>query len=265
MKPCLTVLTVIIIALSACTTQPDESRLRWINESLVNSNKIIEEATISIYHDMEFKQRDLLFRAKTGLWLPRVAAIRSMSANMNAYINELKQALRQHAPNDLFGKSHKAQALFRRLTLYKDSLTAALDPHYFVKHSWYSNRLQQDFPWLRDSLSIHPEDSIRKIMHLTDATPLDALIVLNKIQNDVLASENTMANYCKDMTSPGCILEYETFTGIIASRMEPPPRSVKHYATPSPHNFPPISPVFSISCRPVQSAASSLWPLNSTD
>jgi hypothetical protein len=197
MKPCLTVLTVIVIASIACRTRQDESRLKWINESLVNSNEVIANQTSRIYESLQQKMRDPR-QFNSRIWGPKADTIQQATKDILTYIDSLKIAINNQTGNRLFEELEKTKELSGRLANYKKDVLGVFKPAAYAHNVWLHTQMIKDLQGFDRSLPLNADllTDTTKIPSFKDATVLTALTLLNKIENDVRITEQTLAAYC---------------------------------------------------------------------
>jgi hypothetical protein len=230
---------VLVLLQAGCRERENVNQLKAINQSLQLSNAIIQDDCKLIYEVMQEKQKDPVTAMSAQIWGPKVELIHVQIDNILAKIESLKNDLLKQTDSLREEKSavikalHEpnggGNALLNRIAAFKDSI-----PHIFnvdefkvdnptLYTSLYRNiiRLLATAPLLGGY-----EDSLVKNQHtkytkewlednFAGSSSLMSLVMLNKIENDVLATEKVLIEYCNNQTA-NIYHGYEVFHAIAA-------------------------------------------------
>ena len=70
---------------------------KTIDQSLTNANVIIQKKNQDIYKSLEAKLKDPKTAEKAAIWAPKANKVKALSDEMFAYIESLKQNLKEEA------------------------------------------------------------------------------------------------------------------------------------------------------------------------
>lgn len=207
-----------ILLLAACRQQENTNRLKEISDGFVKANNAIYDKNRLVYEELEEKSKDPRTHNLALIWLPRAKVIFRQASKTKAYIDSLKdeiiirsdsckksdEGIVQH----LMEISGKGVELFNRLALFKDSLRVVFRTDEFIGNQFLIAALQHDsigfhkfIPLLsRQYISLR-SDGGRKSKEWTsdkfyNSSPSMAIAILNKIQSDVILTENFLVEYC---------------------------------------------------------------------
>src|SRR5581483_747103 len=208
-----------IVLLAGCRQSENESQLRAVNESLEYSNRSIDDANHRVYRELENKLRDPQTSSVASLWNPTAMRIQKQADSIKAIVNNLKVALiRQSdslkkvnvpAVKQLSDPNGTGDALLNKLADFKDSIPAILKDGRFIDNPWlykdvsrYIGLLQKNLRLLPDYTDSMPASQralyIKKWVqnYFAKSSSLMAMLMLNKIENDVLTTEHSLIEYC---------------------------------------------------------------------
>jgi hypothetical protein len=196
----LLILASFILSLCACKESSDTRQLKEIGNSLENSNLFIQENCERIYHSLDQKLREPETSQLAGAWAPPANRVQQLSSAIKKYIDLLKleSETRPHLAED------KKIELFRKLLEYRDNLPAAFDSiqsaNDYIKRD--ISGMFEGIPLLRRySSPKREEEQLADGKKWADtvfggSNPFLTRILLNKIKNDILISENQLIRYC---------------------------------------------------------------------
>ena len=194
---------------------------KTVNTSITNANGVIDSKNAAVYTSFEEMMKDPKTAEKAKFWQPFAEEARKLSADMDAYLNKVKQQLKvesglkmekgvEHFKEDnldassrMFDKMGEGEKLYKKLQDYKAKLLGTLDPNKFsdpvLKKSITEKRAELERTLPLD-LKIPPsqtgstkKDWSSAYFHMTPT--IAALTILSKFQNDVKNSESQVVDY----------------------------------------------------------------------
>lgn len=188
-----------------------------VNTSLITSNNNISASNNTLYKSLEDKLKEPESAQKAAIWEPRAMQAKSLSDDMNNYINGLKADLLKaadlrmvydsktkdsvqdyrednlDASTRLFETKGKGEELRKRLEKYKaDMLNIGLPEDPSIKQQFESIFPVNTTP--PPSQDGTKKDFTQTFFHMTPTVA--ALTILSKFQNNVKNAENMVVTYC---------------------------------------------------------------------
>ena len=181
---------------------------RTVNTSLENSNTNIATSNNTLYKSLADKLNDpKQNQEKVAFWNKNASTAKTLSTDLDNYINELKKQLKDEADlkmvdgkesfrednldasTRLFENKKKGEELKNKLTQYKEAMLN-IDPS--IRKS-FENILPIDVtpPKSQDGLQ---RDFTQTYFHMTPT--IAALTMLSKFQNNVKNAESQVVTYC---------------------------------------------------------------------
>lgn len=204
---------VIIACLYSCSSGNDGgiTLLKEVNSSLIRSNQITTFSTENIYQSLEDKIKKPESSDRASRWFPKAKKIRKLTESILQDVKRIKSDLIEEAGFDplkeekpesakeavdyIFKEHKEGQLLFQKLALYKKDMLA-VEP------------LMEEY--IRTAVIVTGIDSLGTTGSFIDKyfknTLLDAITMLNKIENDILITENKLTGMCNDNVGVGCNL-----------------------------------------------------------
>jgi hypothetical protein len=196
----------LVFLFSSCTDKKDNNieAFKALNESLVNSTENMCYQNMYLYHNLLNKTYDPFTREKAVFYQPRVNAINDISTNIITYIdvvkNDFREELKKNGIDSLaqnntqiaksfFSDNGKGKGLHIELQKYIQAVFS-LDSILNFQTS-YSKSLRS-----LDS-AISNRQNFSEI-YFNDISPIAALTLLNKWQNDCRIIENNILVFCTD-------------------------------------------------------------------
>ncbi|MBO9199584.1 MULTISPECIES: hypothetical protein [Niastella] len=230
MKKTLIIPAIFFGLLVSCRPEENPEQLKAINQSLEYANGVMQEANNRVYYEFMEKKKELSTGVYAAVWEPRAIQIGRYSDSIRHFINIIKDELikksdrlkidyvevtkQLHNPEGIGGQ------LVNKLIAFKDSIQAL-----FISDNRMARPYMQDLlktipllPTYRDSL---PEDKKREYKKnwleksFGKTSALMGMIMLNKIESDVLAMENALITYCISQISNGCNLLKFKYSAVI--------------------------------------------------
>ncbi|MEO5998933.1 MAG: GldM family protein [Chitinophagaceae bacterium] len=200
---------------------------RTVNNSINNANAVIDTKNGAAYTSFDELMKDAKTAEKARIWQPYALRAKTLSSDLNTYIDGLKQELKVvsglkikkgletfnddnlEAATNLFIERERGKELYDKLKEFKNKLLATVDPGKFsdpvVKKSVAEKRaqLEKSFPL---DLSMPKSQSQEASTDTSDLkkwsyayfhmTPtIAAMTILSKFQNDVKSSESQVVDY----------------------------------------------------------------------
>lgn len=182
---------------------------KTVNNSLEKSNTTITTSTETVMSSLEDKTKQEETKAKAVIWYPIAQDIRSYSAEVNTYIQNLKNQILTTAggdPNDptkkykednldiatrLMVDKGEGQKLLKMLTDFRTKLLGR-DP---AIDSAFKNTLPIDLSMPKTQ---NKSNKTWDAAYFRMVPTVAALTILSKFQNDVKTSENKVVTFCHE-------------------------------------------------------------------
>lgn len=225
----------IVLLLAGCGPQENPRQLKAINESLERANDVIRDGNRSINEElMEMKEAPHTTAGPT-IWYARANQIHLYVDSIRTMIKDLKSELMTQSDSlkreyvtvvkQLYEENGVGYQLLEKLAVFKSSILAVIFPREVTddqRSPDFKNReinyLLEAIPLLpgyRDSLPANEQIKYRKKWldaSFARSSSLMAMLMLNKIDNDVLTTEKILVDYCDNHVSRGCVLYYNKFS-----------------------------------------------------
>lgn len=182
---------------------------KTVNNSLEESNKVVNASTTDIMTSLQAKLADAGTAEKAKIWLPHAQEVQRLTADLNNYIQGLKDEILKRAGADfakgdssykddnldittrLMVEKGEGKNLFNRLKKYRDDI---LNIDAAIKTQ------------LGTALPIHLEKPKTKnkgnntweAAYFRMVPTVAALTILSKFQNDVKTTENKVVTFCHE-------------------------------------------------------------------
>jgi|GEM_PF-999104 len=225
MKKALIVPAVIVVLLAGCRPEENPEQLKAVNRSLEYANRVMQDANRLIYDEFTDKKRELSTAVYVAIWEPKANQITQYSDSIRGLIKAIKSELIKQSDSlkidyvdvtkQLYNADGIGGQLLNKLTAFKDSFPAVFYSGDTMAHSYRENQLNYILktipllPAYRDSLPTDNKSAYKRNWlqeSFGHSSSLMAMIMLNKIENDVLTSEHTFIDCCKKQIAIGCNL-----------------------------------------------------------
>ena len=185
---------------------------KTVNNSLEETNKVVNQSTSDVMASLQEKLKDAGTAEKAKIWLPKAQQIQKMTADLNTYIQGLKDKILTEAGADYSKRTTSDSA-------YKDD-NLDIATRLMVEHGEGKNLLAKLTQYKKDVLAVDPEiaKSFDKSLPIHLEKPrtknkgnntweaayfrmvptVAALTILSKFQNDVKTSENKVITFCHE-------------------------------------------------------------------
>jgi len=204
---------IIMICMYSCSPGNDEGNitlLKEVNKSLLQYNEATKISTANIISSLEYKTRRPETSERATTWLANATTIKKLTDSILLHIGRIKSDLIEEAGFDplkednpksakqavdhIFKEHKEGQLLHEKLALYKkDVLAFALKGD-----SVFQNNI-------RSMISITGTDMVSNENSFANkyfnTTALGAITMLNKIENDILTTENKLIVICHQQTA----------------------------------------------------------------
>jgi gliding motility-associated protein GldM len=220
-----------------------------VNSSITKSNDLITDKNKLTYASFEAKLKDPQTQANASIWAPKAQEAKKLSADLFAYIEQLKADLKTEAgtfehdgkqemnadnldaATRLMDTKGKGKELFDKLSEYKKNIIGVLNPDApeFANNPTEKATLKNDIENFKKSipvdLNVPASKSGNKFgndvngwtqsyFHMTPS--IAALTILSKFQNDVKSSESQIVDYCHKKIGE-VVVVYNKFQAIATS------------------------------------------------
>jgi hypothetical protein len=198
----------------ACKNGDNLEIIGAINTAFEEANTITANGNKLVYRRMDDKRRNSMGRAKGQVWVPKALRIKELSADVCRYIDGLKQQLQVMEENNnsdirnLLDKN--GHHLYQALVAYQQDILN-FDMKEFADTPWFMAWLEKDRKTLFKEIARSVEtindsaegtllsENAWMVNNFANTTKQLAIIVLNKLKNDVLSSERVMIEYFNNM------------------------------------------------------------------
>lgn len=200
---------------------------KTVDKSIVTSNESLKTKNDVIYGAFADELKDGQTKAKAEIWAPKAEQVKKLSADMDAYLNSMKQQLKQEsglkkddkgveefkeddldAATRLFAEKGEGKNMYEKLAAYKKNVLAVLDPAEFkdnpllqkdiaAKRAEFEKTLPLDLTIPEKAHAEKSGDNAKdwtfSYFHMTPT--IASLTILSKFQNDVKNSESQIVDY----------------------------------------------------------------------
>jgi gliding motility-associated protein GldM len=185
---------------------------KTVNNSLEETNKVVNQSTSDVMTSLQEKLKDAGTAEKAKIWLPKAQQIQKLTADLNTYIQGLKDKILTEAGADYSKRTTSDSA-------YKDD-NLDIATRLMVEHGEGKSLLAKLTQYKKDVLAVDPEiaKSFDKSLPIHLEKPrtknkgnntweaayfrmvptVAALTILSKFQNDVKTSENKVITFCHE-------------------------------------------------------------------
>ena len=185
---------------------------KTVNNSLEETNRVVNQSTADVMTSLKEKMNDAGTRAKAEIWLPKAEQIQKLTAELNNYIQGLKDNILKEAGAD-YSKHTKSDSAYKDDNL--DIATRLMVEHGEGKKLLASlNKYKDDILKLdpaittefSKSIPIHLEkpktqnrgNNTWEAAYFRMVPTVAALTILSKFQNDVKTTENKVVTFCHE-------------------------------------------------------------------
>ncbi len=201
---------------------------KTVDRSLLNSNTVIDKANTNITNSMNEMTKDPNTREKAMLWKPKADSAVAITAQMSAYIDELKQRLLQEADVNENGeyKEDNLEAATRMMVEGKvgDTLLERLKSfEQEVVSVLPQNQREAMIASFPIDLEVPPSNNegnktwSAAYFRMTPAVA--AMTLLSKFQNDVKRSGNLVAAKCLEQVGQ-VVVRFNKFEPLVSQNSE---------------------------------------------
>lgn len=218
MKRNLITFTAAILLLGACRQQENANQLNEISDGLVKATELINVKNMLVYMALREKSKDPRTLDNALIWLPRAEVVSRQATQAKIYIDSLKEEIVKRTDSlrnkdarivqDMMEINRRGDKLYNKLALFKDSMSVVFSPDDFINNQLIISVLKNDsigffkaVPLLsKEYVSVKSEqrqNSKEWIKNkFSNSSPLLAITMLNKIESDVVLTENFLIEYC---------------------------------------------------------------------
>ncbi|NII28596.1 hypothetical protein HB364_26165 [Pseudoflavitalea sp. X16] len=220
-----------LLALTACQTRDNTDVIKAIDNSLIKANEIIAANNEIVHDDLAAKLKDPQTKAKASIWMPRALAVNALSKEIYKYIDNLKLQLAAIKEDDKAGIQElfrkEGDSLYNKLVRYNKDIVQVLSPEAFSDNPMLEAQLKKDIESFKKDIAarsgildsvpeqpLHNQNWGKTYLHPSSLSLGTAL--LNKMQSDVLVTENNMVNHINRQIPYAWGYHYEVFHAIAA-------------------------------------------------
>lgn len=175
---------------------------KTVDKSLQGSSTNLGKASEGVYKSLSDKLNDAQYKEQAAKWQPKAEQVKKLSADLDKYIEGLKDELRKgsnlkedgsfkednlDASTRIFETGKRGDELKKRLDDYKAAVMA-IDPEF--------KQFEATFPVSTEGVigkEGKKKDFTASYFHMTPTVA--ALTILSKFQNNVKNAENTLVNF----------------------------------------------------------------------
>jgi hypothetical protein len=194
----------IVIILSSCNQGNDSTKIATIVQGLHNANSLIQDYNIRMHIGFEQKSTDPMFSSWIQKWYLKTKKIEKLSSLMNSYIDSCINAMKAGAKTEI-----PTHTIYLKLFNYKRALVNVFDPGEYRDSPVYREHIIQKRKYLFAEIPVLAsvdDTSTAAIKDLNEKHWLDSTfsnadtsmqtLMLYKIKNDILISEQIMLDFC---------------------------------------------------------------------
>ncbi|MBO9562039.1 MAG: hypothetical protein J7621_04665 [Niastella sp.] len=193
-----------LLFITACKDRLSPEAIKAVTSSLDNNNQLILDQNYLLSQVLDEKTKDPQTAQRAIPWELRARKIRSSTATIIKYIDELKRKLNK--------TDKEGSRLYSMLVGFNNQIVAILDAKGFVDRPFLQQEVVRDaqkfkqetallLGLVEDSAATQPVDSASwENLNIVSSDPLLTQAMLSQLQNDVLIAENRLVNYCHDQT-----------------------------------------------------------------
>jgi hypothetical protein len=216
------------LSLLSCTTQNSNVQLSAVLQTLNLSNQHIEFNNKLVYAALDERLKDPSTHSKATKWNPKAKAIKLIIDSAINYIDQLRIELRTssgikgnvtellnrneyNSVDELFNKKKKGDELAIKMYVLKNSLINTLSSHEYDDEPYLNEYVKQAKAKLNKEMPVGDTNNVetnsaefdrnRYSGYFKNTNTIGAMVMLAKIQNDVLLSENLMINFMINQTN----------------------------------------------------------------
>lgn len=194
---------------------------KTVDKSLISSSNNLGKASDDVYKSLNAKLNDAQYKEQAAKWAPKAEQVKKLSADLNAYIDGLKEELKKgsnlsedgsfkednlDASTRIFETGKRGDELKKRLDDYKAAVIA-LDPEF--------KQFESTFPVSTEGVvgkEGQKKDFTASYFHMTPTVA--ALTILSKFQNNARNAENTLVNYAHSKIGSVAFV-YDKFAAVV--------------------------------------------------
>lgn len=204
---------VVAIFLLSCRTRENHVQLREIMQSLENSNVRVQDDCEALYKSIEEKVKDPVTNHRAEIWRPKAMAIRKLSQDVMSYMETLKTKLKKDAGTKTIDTFDAANLEQKLIAFKTQSLKELLRP--FSSDSLWMSSIKANIARLVPTLPLGSNtNGLRLKSYFPGEDTLNTLLILTKLQNDLLLTEHALVKYAFRQIPIPCGLGYEKYSAL---------------------------------------------------
>lgn len=228
---------IVILLLAGCRQRENTAQLEAINKTLEFSCRTVIDNNRLLCEEMDEKWYDPRARGVAEVWRPRCMRIKAAADSVTLFIDGLKNELLQQSDSlknsnaatlkNLYKDNGGGYWLINKLMTFKDSIPNFFDLSEFTENQTLFVQLSRGIRFYVENSPILPGYSYslfgnKKNVYaqkwvddnFRNCTSSLALVILNKLQNDLLFTENALLQYCNTNATVPTSCAYSVFEAI---------------------------------------------------
>lgn len=234
MKKALIIPAVVIALLVGCRPEENREQLKAVNRSLEFANEVLYDVNRLGYEELMAQEIDGNVAFYVEKWRLKAKRIKSFADSVKDLIKNIKSDLitqsddlkKEDVPlvKQLYDINGLGNRLLNKLIVFKDScpevIYSGVDTMFLpILKRGFNNYLRKAplMGWYGDSLTVDQQhDYKRKWLKESfgGRSTLMSMIMLNKMESDVLTLERCFIDYCKNQRSGGIVEAYTKYMAI---------------------------------------------------
>lgn len=194
------------ILFTSCSSDSEKQKilLDALNESIINSSRIIHRSTEIPYSSLKNKLLGIQFHSNAEIWYPKANMVRELSNGLVASIDSLRDLVKRNVGLT----SDQISGLTNNFVRYKNSIWA-IDAGMTSAFNGTLIFTTQSFDTIREN------EQNFSFYFFENRSRNELLYLLNKFENNIRIIENKLVQYCDNKV--GAFVEHFTrFSAIVA-------------------------------------------------
>jgi len=210
---------IMVLLLVGCRPEENPGQLNAVNQSLERVNNVLNDENTLLSQILQEKQKDPRTTSSAAIWLPKANKIHQYADSISEMIKDLKGELIKESDSlkreyvtvvkQLYDDNGAGNQLLKKLAAFKDSIPAVICGQRSMDDSVAQAYISKDINSLLKAIPLLPGygDSLSADQRLQygkkwlnenfgRSSSLMAMMMLNKIENDVLLTQKILIEYC---------------------------------------------------------------------
>lgn len=193
-----------IMLFASCKQKNDSAQIAIITQGLQNANSLVQDYNARLYLSFEQRSKEPMSSTWSAKWFPKIIEIKKLSSLVNLYIDSCINALTEGSKSEI-----STHDIYFKLFNYKRVLVNVFDPEEYQEsqamRAFITRKKEYLFAEIPVLASIGDTSTagirVMNEKRWLDSTFSDADIdmqrlMLYKIKNDVLISEQILLDFC---------------------------------------------------------------------